>query len=262
MRTTARKLSIVMTAVLLLGLSAWSVAQQPSLVAELESAIQAGGADALQQRFDEIWPEQKDQYALDMNAFGQMVNRYAGNFQENRELLEVLSNIGGVLAQARVDEMMASPEMRAHMQAMQQAQEAAGAQSAEEAPPGYATTPSPEPAQRDTGEARADLDRFRGLYGDPDSPDSPRKLFVSQTCSGYLLIGAMWGDVAPWQMTSEGENAFAHASDYFNLEAEFDSAGDGQATVMRHTMDGLASPLVRSGDLPEDWDACVERGQR
>ena len=245
----------------------WSIsvgAQQPSLVAELEAAIEAGGADAVQQRFDEIWPDRKDRYSVDMNEFGQMVNRHARNFGENQELLNVLSDIGGVLAQAKVDEMMASPEMQQHMQAMQKAQEAAGAQSADEAAPGYATTPAPKPAPAgpDFGEARDDLERFAGLYGDPGNLDSPRKLFVTQTCKGHLLIGAMWGDVAPWQMTAATDTEFAHKTDYFDLDVAFEVDGEGQATRMQHSLDGLVSPLVRSGDLPADWQACVDRGQR
>ena len=57
-------------------------------------------------------------------------------------------------------------------------------------------------------EVNKDLERFTGLYSDPEESNENRKLWVMVSCDGQLVSGALWGDVAPWWMKSEGDNVF------------------------------------------------------
>jgi hypothetical protein len=111
----------------------------------------------------------------------------------------------------------------------------------------------------DYGPARDDLARFAGVYGDPDQPDSSRKLFVSESCDGFLVAGAMWGDASNWWMKSVSDNTFEMSSDFMSLRLEFQLGPDGSAQAMSHDLDFMTSPLVRIGPLPEGWGECVPR---
>jgi hypothetical protein len=111
----------------------------------------------------------------------------------------------------------------------------------------------------DFGPARKDLERFHGVYGDPEQPDSLRKLFVTQSCGGYLVAGAMWGDAQNWWMKSVSDNTFEMSSDFMSLRLEFKLGPDGKARAMAHDLEGMASPLERSGELPEGWEECLEQ---
>lgn len=114
------------------------------------------------------------------------------------------------------------------------------------------------------GEPRDDLKRFYGAYGDGDSG---KNFFVtaarSPRCSekemppGYLMIGAMWGDIAPWYMKSLSEIHFEQQRVNPGIApviAEFDVDGDGSARpVTFETIFADRGRLKRLGDLPEGW---------
>jgi hypothetical protein len=106
------------------------------------------------------------------------------------------------------------------------------------------------------GQPRDDLDRFKGVYGDPAEAESTRQLWVNVSCDGYLVVGAMWGDAAPWWMRSESENVFTLEDSFNNIRMEF---GTSESLQMNHNLEFMESPLQRVGDLPEDWDSCIER---
>lgn len=110
--------------------------------------------------------------------------------------------------------------------------------------------------------ARDDLERFTGLYGDPEEKNEYRKLWVMVSCDGYLVSGALWGDVAPWWMTSEADNIFTYADSFFQLRFEFETDENGNAVKMIHDLEWMKSPLERAGPLPDDWDPCIERPKR
>ncbi len=110
--------------------------------------------------------------------------------------------------------------------------------------------------------ARDDLMRFTGLYADPNEENELRKLWVMVSCDGYLVAGALWGDVAPWWMTSESENVFTYEDSFIQLRLEFETDENGKTVRMHHDLQGMKSPLVWSGPLPEDWDPCLERPKR
>lgn len=116
------------------------------------------------------------------------------------------------------------------------------------------------------GEPRDDLERFHGVYGSDDQPN--RDFFVTQASNprgegrpippGYLMIGAMWGDVAPWYMKSVGKTRFEQqwtSPGSEPLVVEFDTDAEGHVVSMRF-VEGFLSDrgeVQRNGELPEGW---------
>ena len=111
-------------------------------------------------------------------------------------------------------------------------------------------------------EPREDLQRFTGLYGDPEEKNETRRLWIMISCDGYLVSGALWGDVAPWWMTSEAENIFTYADSFFKLRLEFETDSDGKIKAMIHDFTGIKSPLKLLAPVPEEWGPCLERPKR
>ena len=116
------------------------------------------------------------------------------------------------------------------------------------------------------GEPRDDLERFYGLYGDDSHPG--RDFFVAparrnpdareQIPSGYLMVGAMWGDVAPWYMKSIGDTRFEQQWVGQFSEPKtvaFEAEPGEQATAMQFESGVFAERrrLERLGDLPEKF---------
>jgi hypothetical protein len=117
------------------------------------------------------------------------------------------------------------------------------------------------------GEPRDDLERFYGVYGDPDNPG--RDFFVKEAEApiwmerlnippGYLMIGAMWGDVAPWYMKSLSETEFeqgivpGHQEEPLMVTFEFGEDSTAVALTFETMFDDRGR-LERLGDLPEEW---------
>jgi hypothetical protein len=115
------------------------------------------------------------------------------------------------------------------------------------------------------GAPRDDLERFYGIYGDPANPG--RDFFVAEAepplgsdmevPPGYLMIGAMWGDVAPWYMESVSDRRFEQrwVGDFGHaVIAEFDLGGDGSAVALTfETVFDDRGRLERLRDLPKEW---------
>lgn len=119
----------------------------------------------------------------------------------------------------------------------------------------------PEPARepvRDGPPPRTDLARFAGVYGDPNQTDLRRRLFVTESCNGRLVVGGMSGDASNWWMTSVGDTEFEMSDQFRSLSLVFSVGPDGNATGMHHDLEALPNPLTRLGPLPEGWGACVE----
>lgn len=122
------------------------------------------------------------------------------------------------------------------------------------------------------GEPRDDVQRFFGIYGDPNAPDAGRgQFFVTEAKRprgaeqapeiprGYLAIGAMWADVAPMSMMSLSDSTFQQVdiSDFAPAEpavVEFEFGSEGKATGLTFTT-GFQEfrHRVRIGELPEGW---------
>jgi hypothetical protein len=119
------------------------------------------------------------------------------------------------------------------------------------------------------GTPRGDLERFYGLYGDPDKPgrdffvvEAKRPKFAEQAPEippGYLMIGAMWGDVAPWYMKALSDTKFEQQTlgDFKPPEpivVVFEAAeGQNAAALTFETVFADRGRLKRLGDVPEEW---------
>lgn len=119
------------------------------------------------------------------------------------------------------------------------------------------------------GEPLDHPEHYYGLYANPNTPtrqwfvaEAKRPKYAEQAPEvppGYLAIGAMFGDVAPWHMRTLSDTEFEQAwADHSPDPAivEFELGDDGNAVAMAFTNDQLASEgrLVRQGDLPEGWE--------
>jgi hypothetical protein len=117
--------------------------------------------------------------------------------------------------------------------------------------------PVPSPV-RDDPPGRTDLERFIGVYGDPNQSDERRRLFVTESCDGRMVVGAMWGDASNWWMTSVGDTEFEMSDQFRSLSLLFAVGADGNATAMHHDLDNLPNPLTKVGPLPEGYGDCVQ----
>ena len=117
------------------------------------------------------------------------------------------------------------------------------------------------------GEGRDDLARFHGLYGTPGDPNG-RNYFVAEARAprgadvkipeGLIMIGAMWGDVAPWIMKSLEDTRFVRPGwNEYNpdIHVRFETGPDGKATAMifEDFEHEDRKRLERIGDQPEDF---------
>lgn len=119
------------------------------------------------------------------------------------------------------------------------------------------------------GEPLEHPERYYGLYANPQTPN--RQWFVTEAKRpkyaeqapevppGYLAIGAMFGDVAPWHMkmlsTTEFEHAWVGDHEPGPVTVQFELGSEGIPVAMtftdeRHAAEGR---LERQGDLPENW---------
>lgn len=119
------------------------------------------------------------------------------------------------------------------------------------------------------GTPRDDLERFYGLYGNPDNPgrdffvvEAKRPKFAEQAPEippGYLMIGATWGDVAPWYMKALSETSFEQQTlgDFKPPEpivVVFEAAeGQNAVAITFETVFADRGRLKRLGDVPEEW---------
>ncbi|MEQ9462120.1 MAG: hypothetical protein RJQ10_00545 [Haliea sp.] len=220
----------------------------PPLSAEVARWIDSQGVDAARERFAELWASAADDYEPDLDALADLGSRYLqeGNIEAGMAVMEMVS----IISLAELDAALQSQA------ALVAEMEAAAAEIA-------ATTGAPASAQdgsagqqaeaTDRGPARADLERFAGIYASDEQPD--RQLFVTRTCDGFLVAGPMWADVAAWQLGSEGKQVFTFEQGELFFQLAF-SGGEGMPQILNHNIRGLASPLRHRGPLPGDWPRC------
>jgi hypothetical protein len=234
-------------------------AQEPVIAPEIGQIISDQGVDAANARFTELLQSPSLDYTLESQG---LMTLMTGYMQSGNQ--EAASAVGEMYAQL-MQQMMSGatsaypPGMAEAMQEAKQADEAQAAlnKAAEE----EEQQMQQKQQSQSRGESRDDLDRFKGLYSDPDSDDTGRAIFVTVSCDGYLVTGAMWGDVSPWWMRSAADKVFTYADSFSNFSMEFVGDG-GPGTLMNHDIKGLASPLENKAPLPDDWPACMERPKR
>jgi hypothetical protein len=119
------------------------------------------------------------------------------------------------------------------------------------------------------GPALDEPGRYFGVYAAPERPargwfiaEAKRPAYAERAPEvppGHLMLGAMFGDVAPWQMKTMSDTQFEQAqmgpgqTEPVAIEFRFDAAG--QPTAFRFTggVPGYDAWLERTGDLPEGW---------
>lgn len=228
---------------------------KPNLSEAIQTSIDTKGVEATTKRFTEMNKSQREHYNIDMEGISDLTNNYLE--EGNLEALTAISEIASLFMQDMIAQSMDeyAPRMAEEMAEQQEAESEQRAKEREE----DIMQERHERIVEHQGQPRSDLERFTGLYGDPENTDSSRKLWVTVSCDGYLVSGAMWGDVSPWWLTSDSENVFTYEDSFNNLRMEF--VNEGHALKMIHDLDFLKSPLIKTGPLPENWESCLERYQ-
>lgn len=237
-----------------------SAQDKPQLSEEIRKVIETQGAEAAKQRFAELYPSQKEAYTVDMQAMMQLGQEYmmAGDMDKGMPVMEMASS----LAQEMANQIYANPQYGEMMQQLAEQEKITRAQ--QEKQEAMAREEKQRQQQKtlkqSRGKSRDDLARFVGLYTDPDN--ASRTLFVTVSCDGFLVTGPMWADVGPWWMRSAANTVFTYADSFMSFSMEFGIDKNGKGRTMSHELDGIGSPVERSGPLPTDWDECLERPRR
>lgn len=234
---------------------------KPLLSKAIHEVIESNGIDTAKKQFLKLDQTQRERYNTDMEGISDLINSYieAGNYEVAAALSEITAPFMQDIATRAMNEY--APEM-ADMMAEQQQEETERRTIDRETGKERHERERQDGIAKYQGEPREDLERFTGLYADSDAENSRRQLWVTVSCDGYLVSGARWGDVAPWWMRSEDDHIFTLEDSFNNVRMEFTTDSGGNAIEMNHNLDFLKSPLERIGDLPDDWDSCMERMRR
>jgi len=230
-------------------------AQEQSLLsAEIRAALDGGGLDAAQQKFNELYPAQQEQYRADYEGLAAIATEYmqAGEYETG----QAVADMAVAVVTGQVQGEMATQGMNPAM-----AEAMGTAETMEPAPDATPAAKEQPAAKYEAGPARSDLDRFAGLYSDPAQPDERKSFWAAVGCDGRLVTGATWGDASPWWMKSVSDLAFEYADSWTQIRMDFQAGSDGAATGMTHDReDILPSPLTRIGPLPPEWaaDECIQ----
>ncbi|MDH4021291.1 MAG: hypothetical protein OEU84_16990 [Xanthomonadales bacterium] len=223
--------------------------EKPQLSEEIRKVMDTQGATAAKQRFAEIYPSQKDSYIVDMQAMMLLGQEYmmAGDMEKGMPVMEM----GAMLTQEMTSQMYsASPQSSEMMGQLAEQEKIAQAQQEQQR--------AEEQAQKEKireqarGKARDDIDRFSGLWAQPDNRDPRRSLWVMRTCDGYLATGATWGDARPLMMRSAADTVFSYSDSFQSFSYEFN------ADKLVHDWNALPGPLVRIGPVPDEYGDCLE----
>jgi hypothetical protein len=234
---------------------------KPLLSEEIRKAIDTQGIEGAKKQFAEPNQTLLDKYNIDMQGISTVTNAYvqAGKMDEAGAVAEISSPFLQYVITSTLQQH--SPELAQQLAEQQRL-------AKEKKEKGYAEKEKHQQEQEQQqivnfqGQPRDDLERFKGLYGDPEGKDQTRKLWVTVSCDGYLVSGAMWGDVAPWWMKSTDDNVFTYQDSFNKLRMEFETDANGKAVSMKHDLKSLKSPLERVGPLPDDLEPCLERSKR
>lgn len=234
------------------------LAQDKPLLSEaIKNAIDTQGIEAAKKHFTEIYESKKDNYKIDMKGISNLSSAYIkdGNYQAGSAVMEIASPFMQHMISTKISNN--SNEMGEKLKEMQNDDQQKQEENEE-----VQQTKDESKVTNNLGESRNDLGRFTGLYGDPNESNKTRRLWVMESCDGYLVSGALWGDVAPWWMKSEGDNVFTYSDSFNNIKMEFVTDESGKATKMIHNLKALKTPLERVDPIPDDWDPCYERPKK
>jgi len=243
--------------VIFLAIPAMLTAQDKPLLSEaIREVIDTQGIEAAKKHFAEQYELQKDAYEIDMKEISELGNSYvnAGNYEAASVVMEItLPFMQDMYTSQMSGQSNVMAQQQAEMERLEKEKQKKISEEEQLSKDNYKIL---------LGEARKDLERFTGLYGDPEEKNEHRKLWVMVTCDGYLVSGALWGDASPWWMTTEGDKTFSYADSFVKLNMEFDTDANGKAVRMVHDLSFMKTPLERTGPVPEDWEPCVEPPER
>jgi len=226
--------------------------EKPLLSKSIKKAINTQGINEAKKFFDEEFKSNKDGYNIDMKGISKVAAEYtkAKNYAAAGAVMEIASPFMRIKLTSYMDK-----DKKERIKAGKERDEKRKKEIEEK------KSREKEKLIASRGEARKDIQRFTGLYGDPAEKDKYRKIWVTVSCDGYLVSGAMWGDAAPWWMKSEGDKVFTCKDSFNNVKMEFVTDENGKAIKMIHNLEFMKSPLERVGPLPEDWEPCIKRGE-
>jgi hypothetical protein len=241
-----------------------SAQQKPSLAAEIRSVLQSDGVEAAQRRFDVLYPEHKGEYDLDPEGFAEMGTEamQRGDMETGQAIMQMVQRISqDMLAEEMGNRPPGTMRGGVRIPTAQDAAEAERRREEERAAEQQQAEDERAAVVRERlGEPRDDLQRFAGIYGDPDA-EPARDLFVAVRCDGYLIVGATWGDAQDWHLRSLSDLEFeAEAFGGEAIRFRFTLGGDGRPSSMTHSLDFLETPLPYRQSLQEfGWPSeCVE----
>jgi hypothetical protein len=238
--------------------SALLIAQDKPLLSEaIHEAIDEQGIDEAKKHFAKLYESKKDHYEIDMGGISALSSAYAqdNNIEAAGAVMEIATPYMQYLLSASMSkESNEMIQMLAEKERKEEEEQQKNQEKEKSLQENNITNYQ--------GEARSGLERFIGLYGDQAESNENRRLWVTVSCDGYLVSGALWGDVAPWWMKSESDNVFTYADSFSKVRMEFETDTNGKAIRMIHNLSYLKTPLKRLGPIPNDWDPCLERPKR
>lgn len=219
------------------------------LSAEIQKVIETEGATAAKARFAEIYPEQASEYNVDVQGMTELGMTYMqkGDMELGGAVMEMLST----LMQTMSSNAMYGPggQNSEMFQEMARKEEADKVRLQAEREQEQKYQQQREDQAR--GKARDDLDRFTGLWAQPENRDERRSLWVMPTCDGYLTTGATWGDASPIMMRSASDTVFSYSDSFQSFSYEF------KTDKLVHDWNSLPGPLVRIGPVPDEYGECL-----
>jgi hypothetical protein len=257
-----------------------SAQEKPPLSEEIRKAFEEGGVEAAEARYREILEGERDAWEFDAEAMMAIGSEYAqaGNMEgvqafytigSQMAMAEFQSSDAGARFNAMMDSVTRGDEDRGGSEDQVRIDQAVASSEADGAAVSAAAGEVVAAGSPDQGFPRDDLDRFFGLYRDPNPPGTAnRDLFVTRTCNGRLAIGAMWGDVAPYVMRSEGDTRFTQiwVSEFEPVphQLDFELGPAGRATAVTHnvTAEYTFERWARVGDLPDGYEDCLDTETR
>lgn len=246
------------TILIILSVPIFLIAQDKVLLSEaIQKELNAEGVEGAKKYFDEQFETNKNSYEVDMKGISELSSKYANDGEI--ELSGAVMDIAMPFIQDAMSNQMSqsSNEDARKLAEMQQSEKESQTQKNN----GKSTSKEIS-TTNDLGEPRKDLERFTGLYGDPNEKDTNRKLWVMISCDDYLVVGALWGDASPWWMKSKSDEVFTYSDSFTSLKIEFVTDASGKAIKMNHDLSHLKTPLERLEPIPDDWDPCLERSKR
>jgi hypothetical protein len=250
LRTAVARLALVLAVTTVLA-TPGSAQDAPATLSQAEEALTRQHPDSVMNRFMAELQSGEYTYRVDLDSLSAMGIAFMQGGETEKGM--AVMGIASAAAQIQAADMFPE-EVRRAMEAP--SQEATEAESPSAEPVGA------EDPNVDLGPARDDLERFHGLYANPEQGPE-RAVFLMTGCRGRLEAGAMWGDVAPWEMRSEGDTEFYWPGSSFAqpFRIEITVGPDGRGQTIHHDMDFVSTPLERIGELPREFVPRCERGR-